>query len=185
METIPFFHRSSKLCTLPTKSAVASAPSTPISASVNGLCVAAGTEQSEFRLLHSSCYWPTLSLIIPANIDTACVVSHLYPSVPFHRLNGVREGKKAEEGQKLVTKVCKNWEKVTPCSSIWCKSNPDDALFSCLCVCFKKGPVISGGFLTFPHAAWTHESTNAPCQLKLQHTSNTGPCTKWCTFFFF
>lgn len=30
------------------------------------------------QLLHSSRYWPTLSLIIPANIDTACVVSHLY-----------------------------------------------------------------------------------------------------------
>lgn len=51
-------------------------------ASVNGFCVTAGAEQSEFRLLHSSCYWPTFSIIILANIDTACVVSHLYPLPP-------------------------------------------------------------------------------------------------------
>lgn len=68
-------------------SAVASA----LYAFVNGLCAAAATEQSEFRLLHSSCYWPTLSLIIPANIDTACVVSHLYSPLPLPELSKERE----------------------------------------------------------------------------------------------
>lgn len=63
---------------MPAKSAVALALSLRICASVKGFCVAVGAEQSEFRLLHSSRYWPTLSLIIPANIDTACVVPLLY-----------------------------------------------------------------------------------------------------------
>lgn len=79
IETNPFSCRPSEPCTAPAKSAVVPALSPQICASVNGFCVAAGAEQSEFRLLHSSRYWPTLSLIILANIDTACVVSHLYP----------------------------------------------------------------------------------------------------------
>lgn len=66
---------------------------------MNGFCVTAGAEQSEFRLLHSSCYWPTLSIIILANIDTACVVSHLYPHPHPHPPMQNTEGRQGERGR--------------------------------------------------------------------------------------
>lgn len=90
----------------PQNRAVAPALSLQICACVNGFCVAAGAEQSEFRLLHSSRYWPTLSLIILANIDTACVVSHLTPPpllFPSHAEQRERE----EDGQSRIIRFGK------------------------------------------------------------------------------
>lgn len=85
-----------------------SSPEQPMYAFVNGLCAAAGTEQSEFRLLHSSCYWPTSSLIIPANIDTACVVSHLYPPLPLPSL--AERGKAAEWHRRVIEESMEDQE---------------------------------------------------------------------------
>ena len=176
-ESNPFSSRSSTLCTTPAKSAVAPAPSPRICASVNGFCVAAGAEQSEFRLLHSSRYWPTLSLIILANIDTACVVSHLYP-LPLPCLAEWEKKGREKEGRKDRWKGGKEWSdkemylRSPLCASLWCNYKGNclkvccNALFSCL---WREHCVYAGGG-EFPHLSpmppQLLREQNAPCQLE-------------------
>lgn len=181
IETNPFSCRSSQSCTAPAKSAVAPALSPRICASVNGFCVAAGAEQSEFRLLHSSRYWPTLSLIILANIDTACVVSHLYPlPPPPPMLNGVREDREREREQKTDRKNFWKggkewWDKEMYshsllCASLWCNYKWNCFKTHCNVFCFQtcEGNTVytQGCSSPFSHAASTWERPSAPCQLE-------------------
>lgn len=172
-ETNPFPCRSSASCTMPAKSAVAPAPSPRICASVNGFCVAVGAEQSEFRLLHSSRYWPTLSLIILANIDTACVVSHLYP-LPLPCLAEWEKNGREKEGRKNWWKGGKESDKEMylhslRCASLWCNYKGNclkvccNALFSWL---WREHCVYSGGGVASPMPPQLLRDQNAPCQLE-------------------
>lgn len=122
IETNPLSCRSSEPCTASAEKCSSPALSLQICASVNGFCVAAGAEQSEFRLLHSSRYWPTLSLIILANIDTACVVSHLYPLLPLPCLTEwekTREREQKTDGDILWKDWEEWWDNKTELSSLF------------------------------------------------------------------
>lgn len=178
IETNPFSCRSAEPCTVPAKSAVAPALSPPICASVNGFCVAAGAEQSEFRLLHSSRYWPTLSLIILANIDTACVVSHLYPlPLPLPCSTEREKTEREKEGRRQTERMYKR-EETKKCTCIHCFVIHYDAIISeialrcagmlCLYSCFRaceENAVHTQGFsLTF-----------LPCHLNSSENKCTMP----------